>query len=163
MNQFKAPWGMQLRIASTLSTVLLVGISVYYAFAAAPNSPKWVGLLPGVLLAGSLLFMVRGYTITGDTLLVQRLVWSTQLPLARLQSAEYQPLVTRRSIRLFGNGGMSSFTGLYRNKSLGNYRAYVTDLNRTVVLTFPDRRIVVSPDAREEFVRVLNQLHGCPA
>ncbi len=45
----------------------------------------------------------------------------------------------RGSLRLFGNGGMFSITGLYRNRALGNYRAFVTDLKKTVVLRFMKR------------------------
>jgi hypothetical protein len=50
---------------------------------------------------------------------------------------------------------MFSFSGLYWNRNLGHYRAFVTDLNHTVVLRFVTRTLVVSPDRPEEFVREL--------
>jgi hypothetical protein len=37
------------------------------------------------------------------------------------------------------------------------YRAWVTDLRRTVVLGFPERTIVLSPDNPEEFVSLLSE------
>ena len=61
----------------------------------------------------------------------------------------------RRSLRTFGNGGGFSFSGFYYNKRLGSYRAFVTDLHRTVVLRYAKRRVVVSPAAPEDFVRDL--------
>ena len=61
----------------------------------------------------------------------------------------------RRSIRTFGNGGLYSFTGWFRNTALGAYRAFVTDPHRTVVLHFPTRTVVVSPSAPEDFVHVI--------
>jgi len=61
----------------------------------------------------------------------------------------------RGSIRTFGNGGLFSFTGFYRNRLLGAYRAFVTDPRQAVVLRFPKRNVVVSPGAPEEFVRDL--------
>ncbi len=60
-----------------------------------------------------------------------------------------------KSLRTCGNGGFFSFTGFYRNKALGAYRAYVTDLHQTVVLRYSDRTVVVSPESPEEFAREL--------
>jgi hypothetical protein len=82
---------------------------------------------------------VRGYTVTSDTILVQRLFWTTRLPLAGLQSARFEPEAMRWSIRTFGNGGLFSFTGCFRNKLLGAYRAFVTDPRRAVVLRYSGR------------------------
>jgi hypothetical protein len=92
-----------------------------------------------VLLSGALPFIVRGYTITGDTILVHRLLWDTKLPRAGLESATAEPDAMRRSIRTFGNG-----------------RAFVTDPRRAVVLRYANRRVVLSPDAPEDFVRELD-------
>ena len=104
--------------------------------------------------------MVRGYTITRDELLIRRLFWTTRLPLAGLKSAEIVPQAMSRSLRTCGNGGGFSFTGWYWSKTLGSYRAFVTDLNRTVVLRFEKRTVVVSPAEPEDFVR---QLAGQPS
>lgn len=55
-------------------------------------------------------------------------------------------------LRLCGNGGLFSFSGWFRNRALGVYRAFVTDPHRTVVLRYPRRPIVLSPSSPEEFV-----------
>jgi hypothetical protein len=60
------------------------------------------------------------------------------------------------SLRTCGNGGVFSFTGWYWSQSLGFYRAFVMDLNRTVVLRFGRRTVVVSPDDPAGFVAELN-------
>jgi hypothetical protein len=62
-----------------------------------------------------------------------------------------------KSLRTCGNGGAFSFTGWYWSKSLGFYRAFVTDLNRTVVLRFEKKTVVVSPGEPEDFAEALNQ------
>jgi hypothetical protein len=105
-----------------------------------------------LILPGTLLFVIRSYTIEGNELVIRRLLWTIRLSLAGFQSAEVTPDVMRGSLRLCGNGGLFSITGWYRNRALGNYRAFVTDLKRTVVLRFPARTIVVSPEAQEQFV-----------
>ena len=61
------------------------------------------------------------------------------------------------SIRLFGNGGVFCFIGYYRNAILGNYRAYVTDYAKSVILEFGGRKILVSPDDPEAFVEALRE------
>ncbi len=66
----------------------------------------------------------------------------------------------RTCLRTCGNGGMFSFTGWYWSRPLGHFRAFVTDLNRTVVLRFADRTLVVSPEHPEEFVREISHRVG---
>jgi hypothetical protein len=109
--------------------------------------------LPLVVVVGAALFMVRGYVVTADEILVQRPLWSTRFERSRLQSATIDPDALRSSIRLFGNGGLFSFTGVFRSPKLGRYRAYVTDPARCVILRFADRVVVISPADPAAFVR----------
>jgi hypothetical protein len=159
MKHFNAPWGASLILMSVIATSLCLGITIWHwqSFTAAnPGQFSfWTGLLPMALAIGCALFIVRGYTVTPDTLIIQRPLWQTRIPLAELQSAESVPHAMRGSIRTFGNGGFFSFTGSYRNQRLGAYRAFVTDPHRTVVLRIPKRTIVVSPESPEDFVREL--------
>ena len=151
MRNYKAPWSTSLIIISSLVTVLCAGIAI--SFVLSTRGPlslfTWA---PLAIIFGSSLFTIRGYTVTSDAILIQRLFWTTRLPLTGLQSAQFQPNAMRGSLRTFGNGGLFSFTGFFRNKALGAYRAFVTDPHRTVVIRFPSRTIVVSPSAPEEFV-----------
>jgi len=113
-----------------------------------------VALLATVLITA--LYTIRGYTVTPEAILVHRLLWATRLPRERLVSAVSEPGAMKGSLRLCGNGGMFSFSGWFWNKRLGRYRAYVTDLNRTVVLRWEGRMAVVSPGDPEGFVRELS-------
>ena len=56
---------------------------------------------------------------------------------------------------MFGNGGLFSFSGRFRNREVGPYRAFVTDWTRAVVLFVPGRAIVVSPADPAAFVRAV--------
>lgn len=159
MNTQRAPWGTPLIVISILTTILCVGIPVAMLWND-PGIPPWLAALPLAIIAGSAPFTIRGYGLTADAVWVRRLCWTTRLPLDGLQSAEFIPNAMRRSLRTCGNGGLFSFTGYYRNKQLGGYRAYVTDLQRTVVLRFPTRTIVVSPADPERFVSELTADRG---
>jgi len=159
MKHYEAPWSTSLIITSVFTTVICLGVSAGAAWEAAtghqPGSLRWVVLLPLIILFGCALFTVRGYEITSDAILVQRLLWSTALPRAGLESARVEPEIMRGSLRTFGSGGAFSFTGFYYNKRLGSYRAYVTDPRRPVVLRYASRRVVLSPAAPEDFVHDL--------
>jgi len=148
MKNYTAPWSTSLIVVSSLVTAVCGGISIHLIW----SGHAWEALGPLAIICGGLLFTIRGYAVTPDAILVHRLFWTTRLPLSGLQSAEVAPDVMRRSIRVFGNGGLFSLTGWFRNKALGAYRAFVTDPHRAVVLHFPTRTVVVSPSAPEDFV-----------
>jgi hypothetical protein len=119
-------------------------------------------VMPLVLLAGCALFIVRGFVVTPDAILVKRLFWKTRLSRAGLQSAVFSPESTRGSVRTCGNGGLYSFTGWYWNLDLGKYRAFVTDHAKIVVLKYPETTIVLSPGDPEDFVKEVMASYAHP-
>src|SRR5688572_4245788 len=125
-SAFRAPWGQPLKLVSLFATVLLVGISTLEAFVLPRQLlggwPWLVGtFMPLLILVASLLFVVRGYSLSPGLLHVQRLLWSTKIPLESLRSAWASPDATSGSLRLLGNGGLYSSTGIFRNSRLGTY------------------------------------------
>ncbi|HEY8961576.1 MAG TPA: PH domain-containing protein [Luteolibacter sp.] len=157
---YRAPWGTTLRVTSFVLIVLAVtipaGLKLLPVTLPLLSAKLAIWGLPLVLLL-ALPFMIRGYAITPDAILIRRLFWTTRLERARFRSAEVMPRVMATSFRACGNGGGFSFTGWYWNKSLGPFRAFVTDLNRTVVLRFDKRIVVVSPDDPVDFVTELSR------
>lgn len=152
-SHFSAPWGRLLKVVSAFVTIILTGASLAgLSFIQAPVSRLLAAIGPLLVLAVSLLFMVRSYTVQRYFLLVHRPFWNTSIPLTELRSVVFEPGAMKRSLRLFGNGGLFSFTGWFRNQKLGTYRAFVTDPNRCVVLQLASSTIVVSPDRPEAFV-----------
>jgi hypothetical protein len=153
---FGAPWGRALWIVSTVVTAILAMVSitiVWTALGSGKYLPGLGALLPIALLILPALFTVRGYAVTADAIVVLRPIGPKALPpLATLQSARVEPNAMRRSLRLFGHGGLYAFSGIFRNRRLGYYRSWVTDLGRTVVLVFPGQTAVLSPESPEEFV-----------
>jgi len=158
VKNYPAPWSKLLVGTTAFGTLVCVGVSVAVALNA-KNEPGVEGtmtaaaVLPMLIVVIAALFMVRGYVVTADEILVQRLLWSTRMERARLQSASIDREALRGSIRLFGNGGLFVFSGWFRSPKLGRYRAFVTDPARTVILRFADRTAVVSPSDPEAFVR----------
>jgi hypothetical protein len=156
MRYYDAPWSKLLIGVSLFTTVTCVGVAVGAAWEAAARSHlgllRWLTVLPLLILLGAALCTIRGYSIGTEVILVHRLLWATPLPRTGLESVTFEPDAMRGSLRTFGNGGAFSFSGLYYNRRLGSYRAFVTDQHRTVVLRYATRRVVLSPAAPEDFV-----------
>ena len=162
MNYFRAPWSKSLIAASTFATLVCLGVS--YALWALPLSGGpaeslrfWLALLPLAVILICALFTVRGYSISNRELAIHRLLWTTRVSLNGLQGAYFDTNATDRSIRTFGNGGFFSFTGYFRNKELGSYRAFMTDRRQAVVLRFSSSITVVSPDRPDDFVNTISR------
>ena len=157
---FKAPWGRELRLMTILAMVVCFG--AMWIGIQLPSAHPWAKYsaiaIPSAILLGGAGFMVRSYTLRNGTLLIHRLGWSTRLELASLRSAEFDPNAIAGSIRLFGNGGLFSFSGWFRNQKLGKYRAFGTDLKRCVVLKFPSQTVVITPENPEKFVERIKEL-----
>ena len=168
---FSAPWGAPLALMTAVCAMIclfipLPGVMIALGGSAALRArgmsmiPPWAGWLlvavPLLTLVLSAAFMVRGYVLTDTSLVIKRLGWETRLDLSRLNSANVDPDAFRGSLRLFGNGGFFSFTGWFRNKKLGVYRAYATDTRRAVVLRFSDKTVVITPDDPQKFAAEIN-------
>ncbi|MHC4258276.1 MAG: PH domain-containing protein [Planctomycetota bacterium] len=158
---FKAPWGRSLKLMTGLSVLILIGIPLIGIF----TGPKGDFILklgmvamPLTILIISAFFTIRGYVLTTDTLLIKRLGWNSRLDLTNLISVEAKPKAMSGSTRTFGNGGMFCFAGTFYNKKLGSYRAFATDNNRTVILRFLNRTVVITPNKPEEFIAKIEKL-----
>ncbi|MBN2381607.1 hypothetical protein JXQ70_01870 [bacterium] len=154
MSFYRAPWCTSLIVVSVLATVILVGFSVWIVVSEKGPTP-WLALLPLAIVALTAPFSIRGYSLEHGFLLIHRLFWSTRLSLTDLQAVRFRPKIMHKSIRLCGNGGLFSITGYFQNKALGRYRAFVTDLDRTVVLSFSKKTVVISPDDPDLFVHTV--------
>lgn len=158
--RFDAPWGRTVTVVTTSVIVLVLGMAaVPLLIMLAEGKFKWVALAaPAVALVALIvlsLFGVWGYAIHKDELWVRRTLWQTRVSLSGLRAATVDSDAMKRAWRTAGNGGFMAFTGWFRNKRLGSYRAFVTDARRCVVLEFEDRKIVVSPDKPRRFVEAL--------
>jgi hypothetical protein len=174
---FNAPWGAPLAVMTAVCAVMCLSLSVVGVMIGVGGSsalrtmglymiPPWIGWLlvaaPLLTMVASAAFMVRGYVLTDASLIIKRPGWERRLDLSRLISATADPDALERSFRIFGNGGFFSFTGWFRNKKLGVYRAFATDTKRAVVLRFSGKTVVITPDDPQKFVAEINSNKPMP-
>ncbi len=155
--RYGAKWSGLLVGVSLFSSLILILVS--WILLTRPDMPVWLKVTVTAFTMGtlvvSLLFTVRGYRIEMGSLYIERLIWDTRVDLRHLRSAEVDPDAMARAWRTFGNGGLFSFSGWFRNKKLGFFRAWVTNRKDCVVLKLEDRTLVISPSEADKFVTSL--------
>lgn len=160
--EFDAPWGTALRLTSGAATLILLAIPFFLLLEGGRPLLEMAAAaaLPIVVLGVTLLYTVRGYSLQGDTLQIRRLLWSTRLDLSGLRSVTVDPEAMKGAVRVFGNGGLFSFTGRFRSRRLGSFRAFVTDMSVGVVLVTERDTVVISPGSPERFTELASGLVG---
>lgn len=146
-SHFAVRVGRLLIWVSALSCLLLVGLALLFEFGTT-QLPAQLGWLSWALLAlplVCLLFIVRGYRIDGSTLYVRRLLHETRVDLRDLRSVHSVPRAFDRALRVFGNGGLFSFSGWFWRRGQGFLRAYAMDIGPGLELRWDDRTVVLTP------------------
>lgn len=116
-----------------------------------------VGSISVVLLVLAYAFSPRGYTIADEWILIDRLIGNVRVPLRGLREARRSTADDfRGAIRLFGDGGLFGYYGLFRTARLGKSHWYMTNRSNAVVVRTTDRVVVVSPDDPESFLLALH-------
>jgi hypothetical protein len=161
-----APWPGTLKATSWIATAVL-GAASYALVKAIPGGARhhsaetfgtFMAFVPLLIALVAVLYVVTAYDVEGAELRVRRLLWPTRVPLEGITRAWHDPEALKGSIRIFGNGGLYSVTGLFQSRRLGRYRAFVTDPSRAVVLKLPKRTVVISPADPEAFLQLLPAL-----
>lgn len=153
-GSFDAPWSSLLMWISWGSTLLMMGISITPLVSGTPHG--WIiTIFLNAVWMMTALFTVKGYRLQDQTLYIQRLLWETKLELQDMDKAYVDPQAFHRGFKTFGNGGLFSFSGYYRSKKLGNFRCWVTDQKRAVVLEIKGKKLVISPDSPDGFLAAL--------
>lgn len=156
---FDAPWGTRVRLITLGVLAFAVVMTVVALISMMPADGRathlrW--LLPlnvVVVFGGAALFAVRGYDVGDEFLEIRRSLWRTRIPLVGLESAELDPEALVGARKGAGSDGYFGVYGGFTSPRLGRFRVFVTDLEKMVVLRWPDRTVVVSPDRPGKFIR----------
>jgi hypothetical protein len=87
------------------------------------------------------------YEIAGRYVIVKRLIGEVRIPLGGIRQMRlFNSADCRGCIRLWGSGGLFGYYGLFRTKTLGRSRWYVTNRKNRVVVVTGQETAVFSPD-----------------
>lgn len=147
-KQFRSSWDSLLMIMTSLVSLALITVAYFGGMFS-------VIFVIGFIMLGAI-FGVYGYSLQEKELRIIRLGWSKDIPYSEITDIEYSPDAMLGSLRKFGIGGFFSYYGLFRNRVIGDYKAYATHRKNTVVITTKEgKKIVVTPSDPVRFAEEL--------
>jgi hypothetical protein len=158
--------GTRVRFGILLSAVIsvLAGGVLVVLVLRDPHAPRAVlalaGAAPAMLAAVLWASRIQRYRLSGEELLVELRFRTVRFPLAGLISASIDPEAMRHAWKLYGNDGLGAYSGRFRSRRLGAFRAYLSDAERAVVLRWPDRCVVISPEQPSYFLEAVRKRAG---
>lgn len=161
-----APAGARVRLATLVSAVLVVLATLVVAVLMIRDRqpPPLVfavaGFAPAILGLSWWATRIRRYRLAGNELRVELQFRTMRFPLAGLISASPDREAMRHAWKMYGNDGLGAVTGRFRSKRLGAFRVYLIDAEHAVVLRWPDRCLVISPQQHSFFVEAVRKRAG---
>ena len=136
---FSASYDLTTKIVSLLVVVAALGGVV-------ASQSVVIGFILFLLICLSYAYSARGYVCEGPRVIVKRLVGDVTIPLDGLREARAATRDDFRGcMRLWGNGGLFGYYGLFRTTKLGKCNWYVTNRKNAVVLVTQSKTVVLSP------------------
>jgi hypothetical protein len=131
----------------------IIGILAVVALASHSSMALAVGALIVLL---SFAWSPRGYQVEDRSILVNRLAGKARIPLDDVREVrESASEDFTGCIRLFGNGGVFGYYGLFRTAKLGKSTWYLTNRKRSVVVVTASKTALFSPDDVEGFLSAI--------
>jgi len=149
LGSFPVSYDLTTKIVSAVVCAILL-------LAAVMTHNVLIGCL-AVLVAGlSYGYSPRGYTISEGSIVVKRLFGDARVPLEGVREARRANRDDFRGcIRLWGNGGLFGYYGLFRTSKLGRCTWYVTNRANAVVVRTEAKTALFSPDDVDGFLAAI--------
>ena len=148
--RFSAPWSMSLK-RTTIALVIVLIVVAAGGFLFAPVRIYLIAA-PATILGVAALLSVRGYELQAKQLLIHRLAWSTRIPTSDLKAADGRSEVLNEAKPLLACVGLFSYVGFYWHAEWRLMRVFATDPLRAVIVSFANRRIVITPHDPQQFI-----------
>lgn len=146
---FTASYDTTTKIISGVVTALLVVVAVV-------THSVIAACVSAAIVIGAYAWSPRGYTVSGGLIAVNRLIGTARVPLDGLREARAATKDDFRGcLRLFGNGGLFGYYGLFRTSKLGKSTWYVTNRGKAVVVITGEKTVLFSPDDVEGFIAAI--------
>ncbi|HZV35634.1 MAG TPA: PH domain-containing protein [Verrucomicrobiae bacterium] len=117
----------------------------------------FVGCLLLFLAAGSLGFRIRSYEINSGNLIIHAGFGKKVVPLAGLKSVSLEENPFAGATKDAAMAGVWSYYGAFSSTKFGLFHAYATTTARGVMLTWPDKKVLVTPDNTSHFLQSVKQ------
>ncbi len=145
--------------------VVIVGTVVVVLMLQERRPPPWPvfvasGIAPVIVAAIWFTARIERYRVVDEELRIELPFRTVRFSLAGLQGATPDREALRGARKIVGNDGLGAISGRFRSKRLGRFHAYVTDAEHAVVLRWPGRCLVISPQHPSLFVETVRKRAG---
>jgi len=156
LRAFSTSYDDAAKVISAVCTFVLVAAAVVSQSVA-------LEIIFTLLLVGVYAWSPLGYSIEGRAIRVHRRSGDAVLPLDDIREARIATAGDLSGcIRLFGNGGLFGYYGLFSTARLGKCTWYVTNRAHTVVVVTARKTALFSPDDMDGFLSAIQSDLGAP-
>ncbi len=157
---FSAPWNIATKLSTGLAVVILFALPMMLTQVDSP--PELAAVVIGisvVILAISYLLAPRGYAVEGGNIEIRRSLFPVTIAGSEIECVK--PLSKPdmgATMRVFGNGGLFGFYGVFYSRKLGRHKWYASRTNHLVgIETRGGGWVVISPDDPAKFVEAVGK------
>jgi hypothetical protein len=146
---FSASYDRITKIISALVCIFLLAVPVI-------SEHLLVACLSLLIVGLAYAYSPRSYVVADRSILVKRIIGEVRVSLEGLREARRATADDLQgSIRLWGNGGLFGYYGLFRTSTLGKCWWYVTNRQNTVVVITNQKTALFSPDDVDGFLAAI--------
>lgn len=154
---FTCPWSLGVTVITTIIIIILAASTYFIWTDDFPVSMLWLKYTLIVVfiatIIGGLGYMPIRLTIENDKITLHRLFGAINIPIKDIiEIKAIENSETAFSIRTFGSGGLFGYLGKFKNKKLGYYTMYATDINELILIRTDRKTYVFSCRNRDEFI-----------
>lgn len=154
---FTCPWSLGVTLITAIIIIILVASTYFIWTDDFPSSMLWLKYTLIIVfiatIIGGLGYMPIRLTIKNDKIILHRLFGAINIPIKDI--IEIKAITSSEaafSIRTFGSGGLFGYLGKFKNKKLGYYTMYATDINELILIRTDRKTYVFSCRNRDEFI-----------
>lgn len=138
---------------------VIIGGQVYTYISGSPVSAFFTAIPILAVYFATYSFRPINYDVTNDQLVIHRTI--KDVIIKRRDIRRVAPInkdQMKWTVRTFGIGGLFGYYGQFVNSKLGDMTWYATRRNNTILIeTFDDKKLIVTPDEPEAFIKELNE------
>lgn len=154
---FTCPWSLGVTLITAIIIIILAASTYFIWTDDFPSSMLWLKYTLIIIfiatIIGGLGYMPIRLTIENYKIILHRLFGAINIPIKDIiEIKAITSSETAFSIRVFGSGGLFGYLGKFKNKKLGYYSMYATDINELILIRTDRKTYVFSCRNRDEFI-----------
>ena len=157
-------WSIGVLLITIVSMMAIAGGAIYIETINWPSVMLWLKYLLRMVflftVIGAVGYMPIRLRANDEKISLKRLFNPIEVPLNEvIEITQIPKSYIAGSIRTFGSGGAFGFLGRFKNKRLGKYTMYATDLKKLILIRTGDKTYLFSCARPRELVGMLEKCY----